>query len=518
MLGHCRALIDATAQACVAVKLQLACFERLGAPGLERARGGGRPRARARPARDRRRQAGRHRGERRRLRAGAARRHRDARSAAVRGLGADLVTVNPLMGRDAIEPFVSAARDAGAGVLVLVRTSNPGAADVEDLSARGRGRRVGAGGRDRGRARRPGVGERGPERRGGGDGSDGARAPGARARADGSSATFLLPGVGAQGGARGGPRAGVRRRDAPAVSSRRRAASPNAHQHERRRAGGGGARRGRAPARGRLGAVRSSCVRGSERRSSAPQGRASASLVGAPRHRLPFERAGRWVQSQDDHHGHAQRGDRQVALGAELPARPASPHGRTAHDRRRQGREHRAHPEGARPAGDRHRLRRRSHGHAHRRAAHRGVDPQRLRAHPRGVAHEHLGARPDHRAADRDQRTRSVGLRAGGRAVPRQAALPRARRRDRRVRRLASARGRARHLRGADPRARAHGGHDRHRHRRRAPAPGRARRAGRRLAERARGRGARRPRVRRRAGALAGRARDRRARSRARRS
>ena len=33
MLVHCRALIDATAEACVAVKPQLACFERLGAPG-----------------------------------------------------------------------------------------------------------------------------------------------------------------------------------------------------------------------------------------------------------------------------------------------------------------------------------------------------------------------------------------------------------------------------------------------------------------------------------------------------
>ena len=31
--AHCRTLIDATAPACVAVKLQLACFERLGAPG-----------------------------------------------------------------------------------------------------------------------------------------------------------------------------------------------------------------------------------------------------------------------------------------------------------------------------------------------------------------------------------------------------------------------------------------------------------------------------------------------------
>ena len=94
--------------------------------------------------------------------------------------------------------------------------------------------------------------------------------------------------------------------------------------------------------------------------------------------------------------------------------------------------------------------------------------------------------------ADRDQRTRPVGLRARGRAVPRQAPLPRARRRDRRVRRLAAARRRARPLRGADPRPRAHGGHDRGRHRRRAAAPGGARRARRRLAERARGRGARR--------------------------
>ena len=48
-------------------------------------------------------------------------------------LGADLATVNPLLGGDAIEPFVTGARAAGAGVLLLVRTSNPGAADVQDL-------------------------------------------------------------------------------------------------------------------------------------------------------------------------------------------------------------------------------------------------------------------------------------------------------------------------------------------------------------------------------------------------
>ena len=72
----------------------------------------------------------------------------------VDGLGADLVTVNPLMGRDAIEPFVRAARERGAGVLLLVRTSNPGAADVEELRARRRRRGVGAARRARGRARR----------------------------------------------------------------------------------------------------------------------------------------------------------------------------------------------------------------------------------------------------------------------------------------------------------------------------------------------------------------------------
>src|ERR687894_19522 len=52
---------------------------------------------------------------------------------AVEGLGADAFTANPLLGVDSLEPLVDGARAAGAGVFVLVRTSNPGAADVEDL-------------------------------------------------------------------------------------------------------------------------------------------------------------------------------------------------------------------------------------------------------------------------------------------------------------------------------------------------------------------------------------------------
>jgi orotidine-5'-phosphate decarboxylase len=54
---------------------------------------------------------------------------------AVAGLGADAFTANPLLGRDALEPLVAAAEAAGAGVFALVRTSNPGAADLQDLPA-----------------------------------------------------------------------------------------------------------------------------------------------------------------------------------------------------------------------------------------------------------------------------------------------------------------------------------------------------------------------------------------------
>jgi len=50
----------------------------------------------------------------------------------VHGLGVDALTANPLLGRDALEPIVQAARAAGGGSFVLVRTSNPGAAEIQD--------------------------------------------------------------------------------------------------------------------------------------------------------------------------------------------------------------------------------------------------------------------------------------------------------------------------------------------------------------------------------------------------
>lgn len=51
---------------------------------------------------------------------------------------ADAVTVNPYLGRDAVEPFLASAHDAGRGVFVLVRTSNPGAGLFQDLEPGGR--------------------------------------------------------------------------------------------------------------------------------------------------------------------------------------------------------------------------------------------------------------------------------------------------------------------------------------------------------------------------------------------
>jgi orotidine-5'-phosphate decarboxylase len=43
------------------------------------------------------------------------------------------VTVSPYLGRDSIEPFLEWVQKGGKGIFVLVRTSNPSAAEVQDL-------------------------------------------------------------------------------------------------------------------------------------------------------------------------------------------------------------------------------------------------------------------------------------------------------------------------------------------------------------------------------------------------
>lgn len=51
---------------------------------------------------------------------------------------ADSLTVNPYLGRDAVEPFLTVAKKAHRGVFVLVRTSNPGAGLFQDLVCEGK--------------------------------------------------------------------------------------------------------------------------------------------------------------------------------------------------------------------------------------------------------------------------------------------------------------------------------------------------------------------------------------------
>lgn len=45
---------------------------------------------------------------------------------------ADAVTIAPWLGEDSVRPFLDAARQRGAGLFVLVKTSNPGAGEFQD--------------------------------------------------------------------------------------------------------------------------------------------------------------------------------------------------------------------------------------------------------------------------------------------------------------------------------------------------------------------------------------------------
>ena len=190
--AHCLALIAAAGPACVAVKPQLACFERLGAPGIvalgdviavARAAGlmviadgkrGDVPVSAAAYAQ-------------------ALAGFTPGPAGEIEGLGADAFTASPLLGVDSLEPLIA----TGAGVFVLVRTSNPGAADLQDLELAGGAllwERIAEIVDDLGVARDCGLADVGAV--------FGATAAGhlARARELMPHAIFLLPGVGAQGG------------------------------------------------------------------------------------------------------------------------------------------------------------------------------------------------------------------------------------------------------------------------------------------------------------------------------
>ena len=199
MAAHCREVITAAGPACVAVKPQLACFERLGAPGwaalaatvatarehgllvLADGKRGDVPVTAAAYAQ-------------------ALLGETPAPGGAVAGLAADAATVNPLLGADALAPLLEGARARGAALFVLVRTSNPGAADLMDLELAAGGtlwerlaRLVDELGRP-GRGAESGLADVGAV--------TGATAPEhlERMRELMPRTPFLLPGVGAQGG------------------------------------------------------------------------------------------------------------------------------------------------------------------------------------------------------------------------------------------------------------------------------------------------------------------------------
>jgi orotidine-5'-phosphate decarboxylase len=193
---HCRAAIDAAGPACVAVKPQIACFERLGAPGWAAL---GDVIAAARDAGllvvgD---------GKRGDVPVTAAAYaqglvgHTPGPYGDVPGLGLDAFTANPLLGRDALAPLVDAAVDADAGVFVLVRTSNPGAAEIQDSPPEDPlHERLARLVDEMGSAS---VGDAGLSAVGAVTGATQAALLG-RLRALMPRAVFLLPGVGAQGG------------------------------------------------------------------------------------------------------------------------------------------------------------------------------------------------------------------------------------------------------------------------------------------------------------------------------
>src|SRR5687768_17343296 len=188
----CCGIVDAVAPYVVAVKPQVAFFELLGADGvgaLERVCAYARSAGLLVIADGKRGDI----GSTARAYAAAYLEPRDGEAAL-----ADALTVNTYLGTDSVEPFLQACRLHGAGIFCLVRTSNPGAADVQELTlSDGRrvwqhvARLVDDWGSDL-------VGERGLSSVGAVVGATVPRAVG-EARKLLPRSVLLLPGVGAQG-------------------------------------------------------------------------------------------------------------------------------------------------------------------------------------------------------------------------------------------------------------------------------------------------------------------------------
>ena len=124
----CRGLVDAVAPYVVAVKPQSAFFEALGADGiraLEEVCAYSRAAGLQVIADAKRGDIG-----------STARAYATAFLESANGSGplADALTVNPYLGRDSVDPYLAACRRDGAGIFCVVKTSNQGGAEVQDLA------------------------------------------------------------------------------------------------------------------------------------------------------------------------------------------------------------------------------------------------------------------------------------------------------------------------------------------------------------------------------------------------
>jgi orotidine-5'-phosphate decarboxylase len=124
----CRGIIDAVAPYVVGVKPQLAFFEALGPPGLaafEKVCAYARSAGLIVLADGKRGDI----GSTARAYASA---YLEPREDEAQPL-ADALTVNPYLGRDSVEPYLAACRRHGRGIFCVVRTSNAGSGEVQEL-------------------------------------------------------------------------------------------------------------------------------------------------------------------------------------------------------------------------------------------------------------------------------------------------------------------------------------------------------------------------------------------------
>jgi orotidine-5'-phosphate decarboxylase len=128
--SFCRGVIDVVARRVPAVKPQVAFFEQLGPPGMQ---------ALAETIEHARRSGLLVVVDGKRNDIGStAEAYADAWIGEESCWRGDALTVNPYLGADSLEPFVAAAARRDCGVFVLVKTSNPGGGQFQDLVADGR--------------------------------------------------------------------------------------------------------------------------------------------------------------------------------------------------------------------------------------------------------------------------------------------------------------------------------------------------------------------------------------------